>query len=285
VLFVNGAAAGQVAGVSDFVAATDSVLIRPDLSIAPAVGDSFYIVGLLAPALVTDVSGGTGSGVIACSLYTLAGASAISGARVYIYNSALSTLLYQNPSAGTSTNGLSVFGLDPSTTYKITGQKVGYSYDSVLTYQTILTASSGKLIDTIPFTLINPGSPAAADLCHITVDLKTPGGAAIVGATVRFIPEQANAAKAGGNTLLPETVSSAVTDATGRTSLDVWKSSAVKYLSSDSTYRYTIKVAIPDASSGTISDGTIKEVIIRERVTIPDSANLRMEYYLTPGNR
>lgn len=48
ILFFTGTAAGQVARIVAFVAVNDSVTFLPTLTVAPAVGDSFMILGILS---------------------------------------------------------------------------------------------------------------------------------------------------------------------------------------------------------------------------------------------
>lgn len=122
-----------------------------------------------------------GAGSIACSLYARTSSGALSGARIFIYNSALTSLLYWNDPVGTNALGLSPFGLDPSTTYKITASKIGATYDSLATYQTIATPSSGKLIDTIPFTMVTIG-PATTSGYKVVYGREYIGGDSLAGA-------------------------------------------------------------------------------------------------------
>jgi hypothetical protein len=143
VLFVTGAAAGQVAGIVDFVAATDSVDIRPDLSIAPAVGDSFYIVGLLAPALPTDVTAGTGDQNDSILVLDTSGADApVPLAKVSLYLDGYSgNALIDNASSA----GWAEFSLGRSTAYDAVTTLPGFVFPNY----DMTTGSGATFKDTI----------------------------------------------------------------------------------------------------------------------------------------
>jgi hypothetical protein len=154
-----------VAGIVDFVAATDSVDIRPDLSIAPAVGDSFYIVGLLAPALPTDVTAGTGPQVVSMTLLDTSGADAVlAGQNITIYNDGLTG----NPiTATTSGSGVATFNLFPSTAYDVIAAIPGFIFPNY----DMTTGSGASFSDTLMGYNITMPSPTAANVKRIYVDV------------------------------------------------------------------------------------------------------------------
>lgn len=226
---------------------------------------------------VSALCAGSGSGPIACSLYVYDdGGNALQGARISLYNSGMTAVSYRNISSGTDINGLSVLQIDASTTFRIQYSKPGgYTPDS--TFQWIVTPSSGKIIDTLPMTAYDPGTPALPSLCRLYGNVYTPGLVAVPNALVRACPAQDGAAKAGEVVIVPR-CASGQTDADGAFFIDVIMSDSLTYPTGSTTFEYDITVALPDENQS----GAYNEITVKKAVTIPSQSTYRIDLYLEP---
>lgn len=135
VQFLSGAAAQQVARISAFTAATDSVTFTPATSITPAVGDSFAIIAILGEAATVGTIdsvravgnvGNIGSGPFTSRIVIIDSGSSprtvVAGGNVSLRDSATLTLWSQTFNPGS--DGLANFGTIGSKAYFIRYSRV-----------------------------------------------------------------------------------------------------------------------------------------------------------------
>jgi hypothetical protein len=137
------------------------------------------------------------------------------------------------------------------------------------------TGSGATFKDTIMGYNIDVGSPSSPTLCRLLGTVYNPYGGIVATALVKVCPEQAGVARSGNLLIVPQ-CKLAATDATGAFFMDVIRSDSLHYPSSDSTFYYNITVSIPSKNQPGVWD----EMIIKERVSIPNASSYQVDLYL-----